>query len=191
MMDGNNKSPLTLPDFGNIDVDKLRPAYGLPSTSGKHSGPEFIPYNTRGRDVFGRLSFNTGVFWVSGYTFGGCYGLVEGWKAAASPHYLVRFNSVMNSFSRRGTNIGNALGTIAFLHTAFVGLADAIEIERLTGQTVSTPIFAGFLTGGLYKSGRGPRAAALASVIGASASTVYWYTSSYVSNVLLGRKGRF
>ena len=59
-MDGNNnKSPYALPDFGNIDINKLRPAYGLPSNSGK-GGPEFIPYNTRGRDVFGRLSFNTG-----------------------------------------------------------------------------------------------------------------------------------
>ena len=44
-------------DFGNIDADKLRPIYGLPS---KQTGPDFIPYDKRGRDFFGRYSFNAG-----------------------------------------------------------------------------------------------------------------------------------
>lgn len=77
------------------------------------------------------------------------------------------------------------------MHTTGVWLADNLEIEHHTGQPIATPLFAGFLTGGLYKSMRGPRAAALASVIGAGASCVYWYGSSYVSNLLLGKGGKY
>lgn len=65
------------------------------------------------------------------------------------------------------------------------------EVEQRTGQPASTPVLAGIFTGGLYKMNRGPRAAALAATIGAVASTVYWYGGAYVSNVLLGRGGRF
>jgi hypothetical protein len=64
-------------------------------------------------------------------------------------------------------------------------------LEKLTGFEAVTPIVAGFLTGGIYKFSRGPRAAALASVIGATASTAYWYASAYIGDIVLGRGGRY
>lgn len=80
---------------------------------------------------------------------------------------------------------------VAFGHTAGVHAANYIELDRLTGLDVSTPLFAGLVTGVVYKSTRGPRAAALAGVIGMAASTAYWYGSSFVMDNLLGRGGRF
>ncbi|RYH19877.1 hypothetical protein EON65_25400 [archaeon] len=77
------------------------------------------------------------------------------------------------------------------MHTCGVGIADALEIEQRTGQPYVTPLFAGMLTGGLYKSMRGPRAAVLASIIGGGASCVYWYGSTYVYDVVLHKGGRF
>ena len=43
---------------------------------------------------------------------GGIYGVIEGWKSAANSNYKVRFNSIMNSFSKRGSALGNSLGVI-------------------------------------------------------------------------------
>jgi len=43
---------------------------------------------------------------------GGIYGVVEGWKGAANSNYKIRFNSVMNAFSKRGSALGNSLAII-------------------------------------------------------------------------------
>ena len=105
---------MNIPDVSNIDMNKF-------GTRGKSpSGPEYIPYNTRGRDIMGRLSFNTGVFWLGGFTAGGLYGFGEGWKNAASPNYKIKFNSIMNAFSKRGSNAGNLLGIVGKSRRVFV-----------------------------------------------------------------------
>jgi hypothetical protein len=95
----------TIPDVGGIDPRKL--GYGS-----KNADPDYIPYNARGRDTMGRVFFNTGVLWLGGFGGGAAYGLVEGWRGAASPNLKIRVNSVMNAMSRRGSTIGNALGVI-------------------------------------------------------------------------------
>ncbi len=93
-----------LPDLRGIDLNKIGKS--------RNSGPEYIPYNKRGRDFYGRLTFNTGVYWLGGFTAGGTYGFMEGWRSAASPNLKIRFNSVMNAVSRRGALTGSALGII-------------------------------------------------------------------------------
>ena len=45
-------------------------------------------------------------------------------------------------------------------------IADQVELESLTGSQIATPVFAGFMTGGLYKCTAGPRGTALAAAIG-------------------------
>lgn len=60
----------------------------------------------------GRLFFNTGVCWLGGFLGGGGFGFVEGWRGAANPNMKIRFNSVMNAMSRRGSIAGNSLGII-------------------------------------------------------------------------------
>lgn len=177
------------PDVGNIDLDKLGSVYGMPSKNS--SGPEYIQSNPRGRDFFGRLYFNTGVLWLGGFSAGGALGFAEGWRNASSPNYKIRFNSVMNAFSKRGTILGNNLGIIGFLHTSSVYIADNLELDQLVGTTAVTPIFAGAITGSIYKAPRGPRAAALAGGIGAVLSTAYWFGGGWVYNVILGKSGRY
>ena len=60
----------------------------------------------------GRLFFNTGVCWLGGFLGGGGFGFAEGWRGAANPNLKIRFNSVMNAMSRRGSVAGNSLGII-------------------------------------------------------------------------------
>ena len=91
----------SIPDVGNIDLSKLG-----------RKGPDYVPYNAKGRDSLARVSFNTGIMWLGGFVAGGAYGFVEGWRGAASPNYKIRFNSIMNAFSKRGSYLGNSLGII-------------------------------------------------------------------------------
>ena len=93
----------TIPDVGNIDMSKL---------GKKGGGPDYIPYNAKGRDSFGKISFNTGVFWLGGFVGGGAYGFAEGWRGATSSNYKIRMNSVMNAVSKRGSLYGNTLGLV-------------------------------------------------------------------------------
>jgi hypothetical protein len=99
------KSLPPLPDFRNIDINKIR----SPNRSG---GPEYIPYNKRGRDFYGRLSFNTGVFWLGGFAAGSARGVAEGLRQAPGASYKILFNSVMNGISKRGSTLGSSLGII-------------------------------------------------------------------------------
>jgi hypothetical protein len=77
------------------------------------------------------------------------------------------------------------------MHTSSVWVSDQLELDDKAGTELATPIFAGIVTGSAYMSARGPRAAALAGVIGGVASCAYWYGSSYVYNVVLGKGGKF
>ena len=79
----------------------------------------------------------------------------------------------------------------AFLHTTGVWVSDSLELERLTGTEMITPVFAGAITGGLMKSARGPRAAALEACIGTVLSTAYWTGGGWVYNVVFGKGGRY
>ena len=103
------RSPFYIPDVGRVDPRSIGSIYGMPA---KNKEPEYIPYNPRGRDVTGRLFFNSGAFWLGGFTLGGLYGAQEGYRGAASPIARIRFNSVMNAMSRRGSLLGNSLGVI-------------------------------------------------------------------------------
>jgi hypothetical protein len=105
-----SRKPIMIPDVGRIDPRHIGSVYGVPSTRNKE--PDYIPYNARGRDFMGRLFFNTGVCWLGGFTAGGIYGFSEGWRNAANPNLKIRFNSIMNAISKRGSTLGNALGVI-------------------------------------------------------------------------------
>jgi hypothetical protein len=95
-----------MPNVDNIDLNKLGRG------GGGSRGPDYIPYNQKGRDPFARTSFNTGIYWLGGFLGGGSYGLVQGWRGATSSNYKIRFNSVMNGISKQGSKWGNMLGLI-------------------------------------------------------------------------------
>mmetsp|Transcript_10193 Transcript_10193/g.9130 ORF Transcript_10193/g.9130 Transcript_10193/m.9130 type:complete len:191 (+) Transcript_10193:19-591(+) len=181
-----NKIQFTLPNVDNVDIRKLSPIYNQ-----EIKAPEFIQTSKRGRDIFGRLFFNTGSLYLTGFSAGCSYGLIEGWRAAVNPNFRIRLNSILNAMSKRGSKLGNSLGVIAFIHTASVGVADAITLDNYVGNTVATPVAAGFVTGFMYGIPRGSRAGALGGAIGIALSCTVWYGGSYVYNVVLGRGGRF
>eukprot|EP01036_Dinobryon_divergens_P036446 gene36446-47454_t len=183
-----NPFSFDLPSTSTVDVDKLRPIYGLQQ---KNKGPDYIPYNARGRDTMGRLSFNTGVVWVVGYTFGGLRGAYHGLKRTYnSPSLNIRANAVMNGIVRQGTPLSTTLATLVFMHTLSVGFVDLIELEQRLGNPAVTPVCAGLMTGFLYRVRSGPRAALLASTIGMVSSCVYWFAGGHIVSKYISRGGR-
>ena len=100
---------VSIPDVSNIDLSKL----GGRQNKGKNdSGPEFISSNPKGRDLFGRVVFASGVMWLGGFCVGGAVGLKQGWQTAAGPIFRIRMNSVINGVTRTGGNLGNTLAVI-------------------------------------------------------------------------------
>lgn len=98
-----------IPNVSGIDLNKI---YTVPSAGKGGRDPDFIPYNKKGRDILARVSQNTGLFWLGGFLGGGLFGVKEGLDGAANTSYKVRFNSMLNGLSRRGTKSANALGVI-------------------------------------------------------------------------------
>jgi len=173
----SSERPFKLPDVGGIDPNRL----GLYGSNNKKQSkePDYIYSNNRkGRDSFGRITFSTGVVYLSAFTSGACYGLVEGWRSAVNPSMKVRLNSTLNAVSRRGSNLGNAGGVIAFIHTAATCACEEFKVDYYLGHPISIPIISGALTGGLYKSSVGFRGVAVASIVGSGISCAYWFLTN-------------
>jgi import inner membrane translocase subunit TIM23 len=176
----SSNQPFKLPDVGGIDPNRLG-LYGNYNNNNKQNkGPDYInnSNNRKGRDPFSRISFTTGVIYLSTFTGGACYGLVEGWKSAVNPSLKVRLNSTLNAVSRRGSNLGNAGGVVAFIHTAVTCICEEFKVDYYLGHPISIPMIAGAITGGSYKSSVGLRGAAVASIVGSGISCTYWYLTT-------------
>jgi hypothetical protein len=69
------RNPFLIPDVGRIDPRGIGSVYGIP----QKKEPDYIPFNSRGRDFLPRLCFNAGLLWLGGFTAGSFYGAREGY----------------------------------------------------------------------------------------------------------------
>lgn len=76
------------------------------------------------------------------------------------------------------------------MHTCAVELADMAELDSRTGVPELTQFVAGAVTGGVFFSSRGPRAATLAAFLGGGASLAYSWAGHEFER-LSGKGGRF
>ena len=180
---GSSPAPFRpiIPDVSHIDMNKL---------SRQPEGPDFIPYNKRGRDIMSRTFQFTGICWLGGFSAGGVLGFMEGWRKAVNPSLKIRINSVMNNISRRGSFLANNLAVVAFMHTFVTYTCEEIDLPGRTGVDWSTPVVSGFVTGGIFKSTQSVRACAVAATIGAVASTTYHYVGDTLYGLLFSRRRR-
>lgn len=77
------------------------------------------------------------------------------------------------------------------MHTTTIIALDQLEVEKYLPSEFTTPVLAGVITGGLYKSTRSPRAIALASLAGGISSCVYWFGGPFIYNKILGMGGKY
>ncbi|KAJ8601701.1 hypothetical protein CTAYLR_003208 [Chrysophaeum taylorii] len=135
-----------------IDVGALAPMFGV-----RGSEPEYLEYDIRGRGLFERMFFNCGASFLVGMTIGGAVGV---WEGSRPGTFRVKTNAMMNGFGKRGSAVGNGFGAVAMLYTLSENLLENFKLDQWT------PVAAGVTTGVLYKSMAGPRAIALAGLIG-------------------------
>lgn len=76
------------------------------------------------------------------------------------------------------------------MHTCAIELADMAELDSRTGVPEITHFLAGAVTGGVFFSSRGPRAATLAAVLAGGASVAYSFAGNEFER-LTGKGGRF
>jgi hypothetical protein len=189
MMASNKQDGFSIPDVGNIDAGRIGSMYGLKNPKDKdNSEPEYLEFSKRGRDIFGRLNFNTGLSWASGFTIAGLYGLQEGWRNAPSNNFRVKFNSVLNGISKRGNKAANICGVLAFMHTTFTYIAEQNDLERRFKHELAVPSVAGALTGLLFTSTRSVNVIAYGTCLGTAASIAYYYGQNYYYDKLISNR---
>jgi import inner membrane translocase subunit TIM23 len=162
---------------GNVNPALVGPLFGLPS---QLPGPEYLEYNIAGRSWGERMFYNTGTLYLLGIVLGGSFGFVEGFRTAPSTKFNIRLNSVLNKCGRRGSRLGNALGSVAFIYSLLDGAGEYARIEKYTGMEWVNPVLSATLTGMLYKSTQGPKTIAVAGGLGASLAAASFLAKTFL-----------
>mmetsp|Transcript_33616 Transcript_33616/g.52238 ORF Transcript_33616/g.52238 Transcript_33616/m.52238 type:complete len:194 (+) Transcript_33616:179-760(+) len=155
-----------LPDFSgasNIDLGTVAPALGM---GGSQKQPDYLDYDQKGRGVVTTMFANAGLSYLIGICGGGVYGLQRGIASTPNSKFKVQVNSVLNHCGRYGSKMGNTLGVFAVVYSLYEGLADSLELDRITGVDFISPPVAAAMTGVTYYGPAGVRVAALAGTLG-------------------------
>ncbi|KAG0363815.1 mitochondrial import inner membrane translocase subunit tim23 [Gamsiella multidivaricata] len=115
------------------------------------------------------LTYGTGLTYITGLSMGGAFGFYEGLRSSPSPAIKIRLNTVLNSMTRRGPFIGNSAGVLALMYN---GVNGAIGRARGTYDPLNS-VAAGALTGALFKSTAGLRAAGSAGGVCAALAGIW------------------
>ncbi|KAI7863570.1 Tim17/Tim22/Tim23/Pmp24 family-domain-containing protein [Spinellus fusiger] len=173
--DESSNSYDKMPDFMSslsYSTNKLQPL-------GMHGGIDFLPTDTTplggtslapSRGWTDDLCYGTGTTYLAGLTLGGAYGMAEGLrKGAGSTNAKVRLNTTLNTITRRGPGLGNAVGVVAILYNSSTALFDYAQ----GSHTIVNSVAGGAIAGAVFKSTAGPRAMAIASAVCAGAAGVW------------------
>jgi len=146
-----------------LDTSALGPAFGSgwssPRASPEAPVPDFLfpeNFDEKYRRPWGeRLTYYIGVGYLGGLVTGGVTGAADGLRSSAGERRRIRINSVLNATGKRGPAWGNGAGCIAMMFSMF---ETAAYTFRETDDLLNT-VAAGALTGGIFKSTAGPKAA--------------------------------
>lgn len=134
-LDANRLQPMSLQGLDFLQVEDG------PTNVGSSSG--FAPSRGWSDD----LCYGTGTTYLAGLTLGGAYGMMEGLKKSGGVAPRVRLNTTLNSITRRGPGVGNAVGVIAMMYN---GTNSLIDYSRGT-HDVFNSLAAGAISGAIFK----------------------------------------
>ncbi|KAG0079512.1 Mitochondrial import inner membrane translocase subunit tim23 [Linnemannia elongata] len=155
----------TVSSFLNTAYDptRLHPLAGLGGTGGL----DYLNLEDDAGSLPGARS--GGGILPSRLTLGGAYGFFEGLRSSPSPAFKIRLNTVLNGMTRRGPFIGNSAGVLALMYNGING-----GIGRARGHyDPLNSVLAGGLTGAVFKSTAGLRAAGSAGGVCAVAAGIW------------------
>ncbi|KAG0746938.1 hypothetical protein G6F57_007893 [Rhizopus arrhizus] len=151
-LDANRLQPMSLQGLDFLQIEDAAPA-------GASSG--FAPSRGWSDD----LCYGTGTVYLAGLTLGGAYGMAEGIKKSSGAA-KVRLNTTLNTITRRGPGVGNAVGVIAMVYN---GTNSLLDYSRGT-HDIFNSLAAGGIAGAIFKSTAGVRAAGISAAICAAAA---------------------
>lgn len=109
------------------------------------------------------IFWGTGLAYLGGSAAGGAWGLTEALRRPDGTSTNMRVNSILNACGRRGPQLGNRMGILAFLFT----FSDGAIIKLRDGENdMANKVGAGMIAGALFSSTSGPRRAAVSAVAG-------------------------
>ncbi|CAO3689753.1 hypothetical protein G6F56_010178 [Rhizopus delemar] len=111
------------------------------------------------------LCYGTGTVYLAGLTLGGAYGMAEGLKKSSGAP-KVRLNTTLNTITRRGPGVGNAVGVLAMVYN---GTTSLIDYTRGT-HDIFNSLAAGGIAGAIFKSTAGSKAMGISAAICAGAA---------------------
>lgn len=138
-LDANRLQPMNLQGLDFLQVEDAAPV-------GSSSG--FAPSRGWSDD----LCYGTGTTYLAGLTLGGAYGMMEGIRKSSGSS-RVRLNTTLNSITRRGPGVGNAVGVIAMMYN---GTNSLIDYSRGTHDVFSS-LAAGAISGAIFKCTAGKK----------------------------------
>lgn len=119
-----------------------------------------------------KMFYRTGVSYLAGISTGGAVGLYEGLMYPNGRTLKLRWNSVLNSCTRRGPLLANNLGVLAVLYSCI----DTVAIKLRGGQDdIFNSVGSAVLTGALYRSTSGLRKIAIAGAAGGCIAASYFF----------------
>ncbi|CAK0760743.1 hypothetical protein CVIRNUC_002796 [Coccomyxa viridis] len=138
--------------------------------------PEFLFSEEAGvhkRSWSENLTYYTGLGYLSGAAAGGGQGLLTAVRTRpeiAANSTRLKVNRVLNLSGRTGRSAGNALGCLGLFYASTESGLDYVNDGRYPDLLNS--LGAGFLAGALFRSTRGPKAAAIAGGVGTVAASL-------------------
>lgn len=115
------------------------------------------------------LCYGTGITYLTALSIGGAWGLQEGLRKSAGQPPKLRLNSVLNSITRRGPFLGNSAGVVAITYNCINSLLGYLRGKHDAANT----IFAGGLSGMIFRSTRGGRQMLISGGIVASIAAAW------------------
>ncbi|KAI0537351.1 Tim17/Tim22/Tim23/Pmp24 family-domain-containing protein [Xylaria digitata] len=118
------------------------------------------------------LCYGTGITYLTALSIGGAWGLQEGLRKSAGQPPKLRLNSVLNSVTRRGPFLGNSAGVVAIIYNCTNSLIGYLRGKHDAANT----IFAGGLSGMVFRSTRGVRQMLISGGVVASIAAAWAVT---------------
>jgi mitochondrial import inner membrane translocase subunit TIM23 len=141
--------------------------------------PEFLfieEATVRRRSWSENLTYYTGSGYLAGAVLGGGTGAYRAFTSPVSlatatglPSQRLRVNQLLNTSGKLGRTAGNALGVVGLFFASSESFLRHLNDDLVPDEFAT--VGAGALTGGLYRSVRGPRQAAAAAVVGTLAGS--------------------
>lgn len=134
---------------GGIDFLQIEDHYGGGGAGANFGGAALTP----SRGWTDDLCYGTGTTYLAGLTIGGAYGMVEGVrKSKQGPQNMrVRLNTTLNTITRRGPGLGNAVGVIAMMYNGTTALIDYSRGKH----DIFNSIAGGAISGAIFRSTAG------------------------------------